>query len=137
MLQRIGKYAVANKRKVPYSILLHEDAFAKNRRVHCFKDMNMRERTLRCRKEQESTLLQRTGNYPLGKEQQVTYTRNFECDQLQSPFEAAVSLDMTKSSYMNEILWSNSPYSGSHTMFLTICWFQWSANEKTRPDDLS
>ncbi len=56
-----------------------------------------------CRKEQESALLQRTGNYPVGKEQ-VTYTRNLECDQLQSPFEAAVSLDLTKSSDMNEIL---------------------------------
>jgi hypothetical protein len=34
--------------------------------------MKMRERTLRCRKEKESTLLQRTGNYPVGKEQ-ATY----------------------------------------------------------------
>jgi hypothetical protein len=82
LLQRKGKYAVANKKES--TVPLHKDAFAKDRKEHCFKDMNMRERTLRCRKEQESTLLQRTGNYPVGKEQ-ATYTRNLECDQLLCP----------------------------------------------------
>jgi hypothetical protein len=48
---------------------------------------------------QESTLLQRTRNYPIRKEQ-ATYKRNLECDQLRSPFEEAVSSDLRKSSYI-------------------------------------
>jgi hypothetical protein len=81
-------------------ILLHKDAFANDRKEHFFKDMNMRERALHCRKKHEkSTLLQRTGNYPVEKEQ-ATYMRNLECDQLQSSFKKAVTSDLTKSSYM-------------------------------------